>query len=149
MLAQLGGRTLLVDADLRGPRVHSLFSLKSEAGLSRILLGRTRDSVIKQIKGLPNLFVMPAGATPPNPLELLERPTFALLMRELANKFDHVVIDTPAAEYGADAAVIAARCGSCLLVARNQRSRLSSLQALTGSLAGSGARVVGVVTNDH
>jgi protein-tyrosine kinase len=149
VLAQLGGRTLLVDADLRGPRLHSVFGLDGSSGLSHILLGRTGDMVIKQVPIVPNLFVLPAGASPPNPLELLERPAFALLMREMASKFDHVVIDTPAAEYGSDAVVIAVRCGSALVVARNQRSRLDVLQALTRNLSSSDAKVVGVVTNDH
>jgi chain length determinant protein tyrosine kinase EpsG len=149
VLAQLGGRTLLVDADLRGPRVNQLFSLDAQAGLARILLGRIGDSVIRQIEGIPNLYVLPAGAQPPNPQELLERPAFALLMREMAAKFDHVVIDTPAAEHGSDAAVISARCGNCLIVARNQRSRLDALRKLTNQLAGSSAKIIGAVTNDH
>ncbi|OYV00132.1 MAG: tyrosine protein kinase [Burkholderiales bacterium PBB5] len=149
VLAQLGGRTLLVDADLRGPRQHSIFGLDAATGLSRILVGRAGGQVIQQIAGVPNLYVLPAGAPPPNPLELIERPAFALLLREMASKFDHVVVDTSAAEYGADAAVTAARCGSTLMVARNGRSRLDALQALAQSLSGSAARVVGVITNDH
>ena len=73
---------------------------------------------MQQVPGVPGLFLLPVGVTPPNPLELVERPAFGLLMRELTSKFDHVVVDTPAAEYGADAAVIAARCGAALVVAR-------------------------------
>ena len=149
VLAQLGGRTLLVDADLRGPRQHAVFGVEGSGGLSRILLGRTGDSVIQQVAGVPNLYLLAAGPPPPNPLELLERPAFAMLMREMASKFDHVILDTAAAEYGSDAAVTAVRCGSALIVARNQRSRLDALQSLTGNLAGSAAKIVGVVTNDH
>ena len=117
--------------------------------MSRILLGRKGESVIEGIKGVPNLYVLPAGAPPPNPLELLERPAFALLARELATKFDHVIIDTPAAEDGSDAAVVAVRCGSALMVARNQHSRLDALQRLAGNLNGISTQIVGVVTNDH
>ncbi len=149
VLAQLGGRTLLVDADLRGPRQHAVFGVDGSSGLSRILLGRTGESVVQQVAGVPNLYLLAAGAPPPNPLELLERPAFAMLMREMASKFDHVVLDTAAAEYGADAAVTAVRCGSALIVARSQHSRLDALQSLTGNLAGSAAKIVGVVTNDH
>ena len=108
-LAQLGGRTLLVDADMRGPRVHEVFGLPNRAGLSSILSGRADSQVIQQVPGVPSLFILPVGTTPPNPLELVERPAFGLLMRELATKFDHVVVDTPAAVHGADAMVIAAR----------------------------------------
>jgi capsular exopolysaccharide synthesis family protein len=147
-LAQLGGRTLLVDADMRGPRIHELFRLKTQAGLSSILSGRSDGNVIQQVAGVPSLFVLPVGTTPPNPLELVERPAFGLLMRELASKFDHVVVDTPAAVYGADAAVIAARCGAALILARRDRSRLGMLQELVASFAGSPAKIAGVVVNE-
>ena len=105
-LAQLGGRTLLVDADLRGPRQHEVFGIPNNAGLSGILSGRTESKVIQQVPGVPSLFVLPVGIKPPNPLELVERPAFGLLIRELLSKFEHVVVDTPAATYGSDCAVI-------------------------------------------
>jgi chain length determinant protein tyrosine kinase EpsG len=149
VLAQLGGRTLLVDADMRAPRQHEVFGLGSHAGLSSILSGRADKQVIQQVGLLPGLFVLPVGTTPPNPLELVERPAFGLLMRELVSKFDHVVVDTPAAAWGADAAVIAARCGHALVVARKNASRVSSLQDLVASFAGSPAKIVGAVVNER
>lgn len=147
-LAQLGGRTLLVDADMRSPRVHEVFKLENRTGLSGILSGRADKGVIQQVADVPSLFVLPVGTQPPNPLELVERPAFGLLMRELASKFDHVVVDTPAATVGADCAVIAARCGSALVVARKNTSRLGMLQELVGGFAGSPAKLAGVVMNE-
>ena len=147
-LAQLGGRTLLIDADMRSPRQHEIFNLENRAGLSSILSGRTESQVIQQVKGVPSLFVLPVGVTPPNPLELVERPAFGLLMSELANKFDHVVVDTPAAMHGADSAVITARCGAGLVVARKNESRVAALQDLVASLEGSPDKLVGVVVNE-
>lgn len=149
VLAQLGGRTLLVDADMRGPRVHAMFHLKNQAGLSGILSGRADKQVIQQVPGLPSLFVLPVGTTPPNPLELVERPAFGVLMRELASKFDHVIVDTPSASYGADAAVIAARCGAALVVARKDKSRADALRELVGSLQGAPVKLGGVVFNQY
>lgn len=148
-LAQLGGRTLLVDADLRGPRQHEVFNLNNSAGLSSILCGRAEAQVVHQVAGVPSLFVLPVGVTPPNPLELVERPAFALLVRELTNKFDHVVVDTPAAIYGTDSQVIAARCGSALIVARKNVSRVAALQDLVGALSASPAQVAGVIVNEY
>jgi protein-tyrosine kinase len=148
-LAQLGGRTLLVDADMRAPRQHELFGLSNRSGLSGILSGRSDSQVIQQVGGVPSLFVLPVGTTPPNPLELVERPAFGLLMRELMTKFDHVVVDTPAAAHGADASVIAARCGAALIVARRNATRIAWLQELVGSLAGSQVRMAGVVYNEY
>jgi protein-tyrosine kinase len=146
-LAQLGGRTLLVDADLRGPRQHEVFGLENKAGLSGILSGRAEAKVIQQIEGVPSLFILPVGIRPPNPLELVERPAFGLLIRELLAKFDHVVVDTPAAVYGSDGAVIAARCGAAVVLARQDRSKVGMLEAMVAELSDSPARVVGIVVN--
>lgn len=146
-LAQLGGRTLLVDADMRGPRQHEVFGLENKAGLSGILSGRAETQVIQQVVGVPSLFVLPVGTKPPNPLELVERPAFGLLLRELMSKFDHVIVDTPAAMYGSDSAVIAARCGAALVVARQDRSKVAALQDLVADLSDSPARIAGVVYN--
>jgi protein-tyrosine kinase len=146
-LAQLGGRTLLVDADLRGPRMHEVFHMPNQAGLSGILSGRGDSQVIQPVPGVPTLFVLPVGATPPNPLELLERSGFGLLMRELASRYDHVVVDTPAATHGADASVIAARCGAALLIARQDASRVADLRKLVASFEGCPVKLAGVVVN--
>lgn len=147
-LAQLGGRTLLVDADMRGPRQHEVFNLPNNIGLSGILSGRAESQVIQQVPGVPSLFLLPVGITPPNPVELVERPAFGLLMKELINKFDHVVVDTPAAQYGADAAIIAARCGAALIVAKKGASKVADLQELMASMSQSSARLVGLVMNE-
>ena len=147
-LAQLGGRTLVVDADLRGPRLHDVFRVPNSAGLSGILSGRTEAKVIQQVDGLESLFVLPAGPTPPNPLELLDKPTFGFLIRELLGKFDHVVVDTAAGSLGSDAAVTSARCGAALVVARAHKGRVAALQNLVGTLAASPAKMVGVVMNE-
>jgi len=147
-LAQLGGRTLIVDADLRGPRLHDLFALNAQSGLSGLLSGRRGEAVIKTVKGIANLFVLPVGVMPPNPLELVEGPGFAALLQELLNRFDHVIVDTPAAVYGADAATIASRCGSALVVVRKDHARVEALQDLLQMLHGADATVAGVVMNE-
>ncbi len=148
VLAQLGGRTLVVDADLRGPRLHQLFGIPNVSGLSAILSGRQEENVIFQAPDLPSLYVMPVGVTPPNPLELLERPAFRLLMAELLRKFDHVVVDTPASGLGTDAAVIAGKCGAALLLARKDKSRINRLNDLVGSVGASSAKIAGVIVNE-
>jgi protein-tyrosine kinase len=147
-LAQLGGRTLLVDGDMRGPRLHQMFGIDNHAGLSGILSGRAEAKVIQQVIGVPSLFVLPVGITPPNPLELVERPAFGLLMRELVSKFDNVIVDTPAACYGSDSAVIAARCGAALVVARKNQGQVNALQDLVATLGDSPVRVLGAVFNE-
>lgn len=147
-LAQMGGKTLVVDADLRGPRMHEVFGVEAGTGLSGLLSGRRGDSVIKAVKGVPNLFVLPVGISPPNPLELLQGPAFGLLLRELLTKFEHVIVDSPASQYGADGIVAAARCGVALVVARKDANRLATLQDLVENLGATGAQVAGVVMNE-
>lgn len=149
-LAQLGGRTLLVDADLRGPRQHEVFNLPNEIGLAGILSGRTTETpVVQQVPDVSGLFVLPVGNTPPNPLELVERPAFGLLINELAAKFDYVVVDTPAAQYGSDAAVIADRCGASLMLARRDVTRIAAVQEMVIELADDHSKLAGVVVNSY
>ena len=147
-LAQTGARTLLIDADLRGPRQHEVFGLNNSTGLSSLLAGRVDSQVVQQVVGIPSLYVIPVGTTPPNPLELIDRPAFSILMRELVLKFDYVIVDTPAVVYGADAHVIAARCGAAMIVARKDSSRVAKLQELVQTLSQSPARMAGVIMNE-
>jgi protein-tyrosine kinase len=148
-LAQLGGSTLLIDADLRAPRLHRVFSIAGAAGLSGVLNGRQQPEVIHQVPDLKTLFVLPVGVVPPNPLELVERPAFGRLIGELLRKFDNVIVDTPAAQRGSDAGVIAARCGAALIVARQHQSRMSSLNALVGAINQGSAQLAGLVINAY
>lgn len=145
--SQLGGRTLLVDADLRQPRQHTLFGLGSGGGLAQMLSGRNEALAVDPVPGLPALFVLTAGATPPNPQELLEGPGSARLLDDVRGKFDHIVLDTPAFANGMDGSVVAAACGAALLVLRPGHSALAAAQDLAAVATGGGALLAGVVLN--
>lgn len=147
--SQIGGRTLLVDADMRTPRQHEIFGIDSSAGLSSVLAGRNESDIIHSVPNLPSLFVLPVGIVPPNPMELLQRPSFALLVQELLHKFDHVVVDTPALSRGADARVIAARCGAALAVGRKGRTRMAAMGHLIDELQLGRTQLIGVILNEH
>lgn len=149
--SQLGERTLLIDADIRTPRQHALLGVEQNGiGLSSVLAGfADAGGLVHAVPGLPNLYLAPAGTVPPNPVELLQRPGFGRLMRELLEAFDHIVVDTPAATRGADSRVIAARSGAALVVARRGRSRMAALEGLLSALARGPGRVAGVVMNEH
>ena len=140
---------LVVDADMRGARLHQIFDVDNSRGLSNLLAGRGGKQVVKVVPDVPNLWVMPVGPQPPNPLELVEGPAFGLLLRELSAKFDHVILDTPAAVFGSDGVVIASRCGSALVVARRDASRVARLQDLVVSLQAGHTRLAGVVMNEY
>ncbi len=147
-LSQLGSRTLLVDADMRTPRQHQVFGVDSSSGLSGLLSGRT-DTAVTRTADLPSLFVLPVGTVPPNPLELVQGANFRLLMQEFLKKFDHVLVDTPAAVHGADVRVIAATCGAVLAIGRQGKTSMKSMSALVESLSKGPSELAGIVMNQH
>jgi protein-tyrosine kinase len=149
VLAQLGGRVLLVDGDMRGPRQHEVFGVENTLGLSGVLSGRAEQQVIRQIPDFPSLYLLPGGAIPPNPIELVERPAFGLLIKELVGKFDYVLVDTPAALYGADASAIAMKCGAALCLARQGQSKIRGLQDLMATISAGSVKLVGVIMNEY
>jgi chain length determinant protein tyrosine kinase EpsG len=147
--SQLSGRTLLIDADMRNPRQQEIFGLQDKSsGLSSILSGRATSNVIHHIPQLPSLYVLPVGVVPPNPIELVERPAFGLLVRELMSKFDRVIVDTPAASLGADGAVIAAKCGAAVLLARRDHSSVTTMQNIVHTIGLANTRIVGSIMNE-
>lgn len=146
--SQLGRRTLLVDADLRNPRQHQVFGIDNSQGLSAALAGR-QARVAQPLAGFPNLSVVSAGTLPPNPLELVEHAAFGMLMQDLIGQYDHVIVDTPALSHGADATVIAARCGAALAIARQGRSKLDTLKDLVAMLREDATQVLGVLITQH
>jgi protein-tyrosine kinase len=148
VFSQQGQRTLLIDADMRQPRLHQLFNLENRAGLSSILSGRKSTETIQGVLALPNLSILTAGAQPPNPLELVGRPLFAQLLLDLATQFDVILIDTPAGETCADAQTIAVRAGAALLISRKDQSRVSKVNALAQSLKDARVNLLGSVLND-
>jgi chain length determinant protein tyrosine kinase EpsG len=148
VFSQLGERTLLIDADLRTPRQHQLFDLGKQAGLSDMLAGRAGLEAVVPIPALRDLAVLPAGAIPPNPQELLGRPQFLKLLQSLGEEHDVILMDTPAAGHYADAHTVAVRAGAALLVARQGQTSVPKLAHLTHGLREFGVVVVGSVLNE-
>ena len=148
VFSQLGERTLLVDADMRQPRQHHLFHLENQIGLSTLLAGRSREEAIVRISDLAGLSVLPAGPTPPNPLELLNRLNFDEFMIQAKSAYDVIIIDTPAMTSGEDAAMIAVRTGAALVVARCGSTRVAAYTDLVQGLMDAGVAVVGAVLNE-
>jgi chain length determinant protein tyrosine kinase EpsG len=148
VFSQLGEKTLLIDADLRAPRQHELFKLDSNAGLSGMLAGRIGPEAVVRVPTLLGLSILPAGAIPPNPQELLGRQNFTDLMELLIRDFDVVIVDTPAANEHDEAQIIASRAGAALMLAHKNVSSISDMTHLVRSLQQTGAMVVGSVLND-
>ena len=148
VFAQLGLRTLLVDANLRDPNQHHLFNLKSEIGLSDILAGHTGQVVINPLNTVENLSVLSAGSIQGNAQELLSRATFTELMKQVTAQYDVVLVDTAPSIMTADAQATAASCAGVLLVSRLNHTKLSHLTEMCDQIAITGAKIVGSVIND-
>lgn len=146
--AQLGERTLLIDADLRRPRQHLIFNVSDRVGLSAVLSGRADRSAVAPVPEFGALSLLPAGAGPPNPQELLASLSLGVLLHELRSDFDVILIDTAPARLYADAQAVAFRAGNALVVARKDRTRLADTMDVIRELGDLGSRVVGTVLNN-
>ncbi|MDB5799930.1 MAG: epsG [Rhodocyclales bacterium] len=149
VFSQLGERTLLIDADLRNPRQHSMFGIDNSVGLSTLLTGRRAESCIQRIPQLRDLSILPAGMLPPNPQELLSRPFFDMFLSEIRKQYDVILLDTPAAAVNADAQTIAARAGSAVLITQKDISRSTRIKRVLNDIRETGAQVVGSVISKH
>jgi chain length determinant protein tyrosine kinase EpsG len=147
VFSQLGERTLLIDANLRAPRMHEYFKLENRAGLASVLGERTDGEPIIHIRAFAGLSVLPAGPPTPNPQELLSRPSFRNLIEAAASRYDVILIDTPSWRQGADAQIIAARARAAILVSRPDYSSVNSAVEFVDLLGQSGAQVLGAVVN--
>jgi capsular exopolysaccharide synthesis family protein len=114
-LAKAGQRVLLIDADLRRPRVHAIFGKKQVPGLSNLMIGAKAADVVQRGR-IQNLWILPAGKLPPNPAELLGSKRFSEFLKSLKDHFDWVLIDSPPVMAVADACVIAHRTTGVIFV---------------------------------
>jgi protein-tyrosine kinase len=144
--AQLGERTLLIDANLRQPAQHTLFGIKPDFGLSDFIKGRQNlENVITKVPGFSSLSVMCAGALPPNPQELLGSVSFGYMMETAPGAYDVVVLDTPPALQCADAQLIAARARGAVLTTRRHNTRLADVMRVKAQLESADVNLVGAV----
>lgn len=145
VFAQLGENTLLIDANLRSPRQHNIFELEERKGLSDILAGRAGQEVISKVGVFESLSVLSAGTLPPNPQELVSRPSFRKLIYDLSSQYDVILLDTPAFSYGADVQAIATATSGLVMVIKNHEARIDDISAAAESLANNGTHLVGSV----
>ncbi len=148
VMADNGSRVLLIDADLRRPRLHQVFGLSKETGLSALILGDgTLEAAVRPTQ-VHDLWVLPSGPIPPNPNELLHAAGFAALLEEAQKRFDRVIVDSPPAGVVADAVVVSTKVDGTLLVLKaGQTSRDAAARAVR-TLKDVNAKLMGAVLND-
>ncbi len=147
-LAQSGAEVIIIDCDLRRPRLHSHFDLENTAGLTNYLSGeKNTDLLMKQCPGLPKLKIITSGPIPPNPAELLSSQEMKNLLQFLKGNFRHVIIDSPPAISFTDAAILSTLVDGVVLVAMAGKSSIHLMRRFKQRLANIGARIYGVVLN--
>jgi capsular exopolysaccharide synthesis family protein len=146
-MAQAGQRVLLMDCDLRKPRLHRIFGRPLDVGVTTALLDESSLSSAIAPSDVPNLDVIPAGALPPNPAELLQSARFKALLDRLSSMYDRVIIDTAPAAAVTDPAVLSTIVDGTLLVVRAYHTTKDLAQHGLRSILGVGGHVAGVVLN--
>jgi capsular exopolysaccharide synthesis family protein len=145
-LAETGARVVIIDGDLRLPKVAEYMGLEGSVGLTDVLIGRTTlADVLQQWGSRGKLFVLPAGRVPPNPSELLGSQAMHRLVMALEKEFDYVLIDAPPLLPVTDAAVLSKITGGAVVISASGRVKRGELQAALRSLENIGSKVVGVV----
>ncbi|MFZ5986469.1 MAG: polysaccharide biosynthesis tyrosine autokinase [Bacillota bacterium] len=146
-LARGGKKVLLMDADLRKPKVHLYFGIKNNEGLTNILTD-TKDSVkikVSEKSDIPNLYILTSGPTPPNPYEMLSSNKMQRLMEQLKGEYDVIIIDTPPVGQVTDAAILAGITDGTMLVVASSESRIDMAKRAKKALESVSAHIIGVV----
>jgi capsular exopolysaccharide synthesis family protein len=147
IIAQGGKRVLLIDADMRRPRIHSIFGIPNRMGLSSLFRGNTAvRSVMQAVAGMDNLFVIPSGKLPPNPTELLASARMDRILEEASREVDVIVVDCPPSLV-ADYQVLATKMDGVIMIVRPGFTHADAAAAMLEQLGRVNARTVGVVLN--
>lgn len=144
--SQLGKRALLVDADLRQPKLHALFGSSNESGLVEVI-SRNQKPRLHPVDGLPQLSLLTSGSNPPNPLELLSDGRFARLLQDWRKNFEFIIIDTPPVQSYADGLAVATLAGRVVLLSRAQHTSYKQTRELLRRLATTQSQILGAVIN--
>ncbi len=149
VLAQLGRRVLLVDADLRRPRMHKVFRISNRTGLVTFLTTHVGDETLFIETGVPNLWVCPSGPIPPNPSELLASDRMLEFLKMVRSRFDYVLIDTPPTLPVADAVILGTLADGVIVCARAGVITREDAKFCRDRLAYADLRVIGSVLNRY
>lgn len=147
-LAQSGAEVVIIDCDLRRPRLHGHFHMENTTGLTNFLSGdRDFKGILKPYDELPKLKVITSGPIPPNPAELLSSQEMKNLIQSLKGQFNHIVIDSPPAISFTDSAILSTLVDGVVIVAMSGKSSIQLIKRFKQRLGNIGARIYGVVLN--
>jgi polysaccharide biosynthesis transport protein len=146
-MAEAGGRVLIVDTDMRRPRLHRSFGVPNQTGISTVIVGKTalEDSIKRT--DVPNLDVLTCGPVPPNPSELLHTDRFGAVLADCARLYDRIILDSPPTSAVTDPAVLGNLTDGVVLVIKAGETTRDSAMHARRQLAAAKAHLFGVVVN--
>lgn len=147
-LAQLGASVLLIDCDLRRPKVHKVFGVNHLHGLSTYLSRDVEIDTLVQSLPIPNLSLLPCGPIPPNPAELISSERMREMLEMLTQRYDHIVIDSPPLINVTDPVILSTMVDGVIMVVHAGKSTRDVIRRASQELTGVGAKVFGVVLNN-
>jgi capsular exopolysaccharide synthesis family protein len=147
-MAQSGLKILIVDANHRSPRIHNVFNLNNNFGLFDVLSGRTDDRPAIQTTQIENVDVLACGAVPANLVELLNNEMLVDVLGELSDRYDRVLIESPALGRGVEGRILAANCAAAILVTAARPTVRRQIGQGLRLLRSVGANVLGLVMNE-
>jgi succinoglycan biosynthesis transport protein ExoP len=146
-MAQGGKRVLLIDGDLRRPRIHSIFGISNRMGLSALFRGNLEvRTVMKAVDGMDNVFIIPSGKLPPNPTELLSSARMDQILEQASREVDVIIMDSPPALV-ADYQVLSTKMDGVIMVVRTGFTHTDAATVMLEQLGRVNARIVGIVLN--
>lgn len=145
-MAQAEKKVLIIEADLRKPRVYKYFGVPNDIGLVDIIIDDIEPkTAIKQVKGIENLYILTCGIIPPNPTEILESTKMDVLLDRFKDNFDIIIIDTPPVGVLADAAILSKKTDGVILVVASGESKIEMAQSAKSALENVNANILGVI----
>lgn len=145
--AQEGKRVLLIDADMRKPSLHRVFSQMNHQGLSTFLRGESSIQEVVQETSIENLYLLPSGPVPANPSELIDSSGMRELLHQLKEQYDVILVDTPSVLSVSDSVIVSALCDGVIMVAAAGRVKREHLRKAKEQLDHVNARMLGIVLN--
>lgn len=148
VIAQAGAQVIIADFDLRFPEQHKLFGLANEAGVTNVLAIGAEVGRVVRMTSIPNLLLVTAGISAPNPSELVQTQRARELLDQLADMCDFLLLDVPPLLTRADAAVLSSMADGVIMVVRTGRTKIEAALEAKNRLGQAGARILGTVLND-
>ena len=146
---QLGKKVLVLDGDLRRPRLHKIFHIKNTFGLTSFLVGRSRiEDIIQRYPGEPNLHIIPSGPIPPNPVELVISKAMKEMMAGLRQHYDFIFIDAPPLMGIQDAILLGEYADGLLLVTWGGKTPRKTIEKVKAEIEKYNVKLFGVILNN-